>query len=98
MPTRFIDLSICLENDVVSDPPFMRPRIAYKTHGETMPEASNFFPGVKAEEYRGGQGFAAIEWVELSTHNGTHLDAPWHFHPTMDGGERAITIDEVPLD
>jgi kynurenine formamidase len=36
--------------------------------------------------------------VTLSTHNGTHLDAPWHFHPTMDGGARAITIDEVPLD
>ena len=34
----------------------------------------------------------------LGTHTGTHLDAPWHYHPTMSGGERAITIDEVPLD
>lgn len=34
----------------------------------------------------------------MTTHNGTHLDAPWHFHPTMDGGARAITIDEVPLE
>lgn len=98
MPRRFIDLSIYLENDVVSDPPFMRPKISYQKHRETMPEGQKFFPGVEAEEYPGGQGFAAIEWVELSTHNGTHLDAPWHFHPTMDGGERAITIDEVPLD
>ena len=32
------------------------------------------------------------------THNGTHLDAPYHFASTMNGGERAITIDEVPLD
>jgi len=32
------------------------------------------------------------------THNGTHLDAPYHFHSTMNKGERAITIDEVPLD
>jgi kynurenine formamidase len=32
------------------------------------------------------------------THNGTHLDAPYHFHSTMNRGERAITIDEVPLD
>src|SRR5262249_23007682 len=31
-------------------------------------------------------------------HNGTHLDAPYHFHSTMNRGERAITIDEVPLD
>ena len=36
--------------------------------------------------------------VTLSTHNGTHLDAPYHFHSTMDGGQRAITIDEVPLE
>jgi kynurenine formamidase len=98
MPRRFVDLSIYLENDVVSDPPFMRPKITYRKHRETMPEAQDFFPGVSAEEYPGGEGFAAIEWVELTTHNGTHLDAPWHFHPTMDGGERAITIDEVPLD
>src|SRR4029453_10630244 len=34
----------------------------------------------------------------LSTHNTTHLDAPWHFASTMDRGKRAITIDEVPLE
>jgi kynurenine formamidase len=34
----------------------------------------------------------------MTTHNGTHLDAAGHYHPTMNGGERAITIDEVPLD
>jgi kynurenine formamidase len=98
MPRRFIDLSIYLENDVVSDPPFMRPKITYQTHQETVAEAQTFFPGVAAEEFPGGEGFAAAEMVTLSTHNGTHLDAPWHFHPTMDGGDRAITIDEVPLD
>ena len=98
MTRRFVDLSIYLENDVITDPPFMRPKIEYQTHRETVKEAQVFFPGVEAEEYPGGEGFAAAEWVELSTHNGTHLDAPWHFHPTMNGGERAITIDEVPLD
>ena len=36
--------------------------------------------------------------MSLSTHNGTHLDAPYHFHPTMNKGERAISIDEVDLD
>jgi kynurenine formamidase len=98
MARRFVDLSIYLENDVVSDPPFMRPEITYQKHAETVAEAQTFFPGVNAEDFPGGQGFAAAEWVKLTTHNGTHLDAPWHFHPTMNGGERAITIDEVPLD
>jgi kynurenine formamidase len=36
--------------------------------------------------------------LQISTHNGTHLDAPYHFHSTMNNGERAITIDEVPLE
>ena len=98
MNRQFIDLSIYLENEVVTDPPFMRPKITYQTHQETVKEAQIFFPGVGAEAYPGGEGFAAAETVTLSTHNGTHLDAPWHFHPTMDGGARAITIDEVPLD
>lgn len=98
MAQRFVDLSIYLENDVISDPPFMRPEITYQSHAETVGEAQTFFPGVKANEFPGGEGFAAAEWVKLTTHNGTHLDAPWHFHPTMNGGERAITIDEVPLD
>jgi kynurenine formamidase len=98
MTRRFIDLSIHLENDVVTDPPFMRPKIQYQNHMDTMPEAAHFFPGLTAEKMPGGAGFAAAETVTLSTHNGTHLDAPWHFHPTQDGGKPALTIDEVPLD
>jgi len=98
MTRRFVDLSIVLENDVVTDPPFLRPKITYQTHRETVAEAGFFFPGLTAEDMPGGEGFAAAEWVTLTTHNGTHLDAPWHFHPTMDGGKPSMTIDEVPLD
>ena len=98
MARRFIDLSIFLENDVITDPPFMRPKIEYVTHGQTMAEANHFFPGVAAEQMPGGEGFAAAERITLSTHNGTHLDAPWHFHPTQDGGAPSLTIDQVPLD
>ncbi len=103
MSRRFIDLSIYLENDVITDPPFMRPKITYQTHGDTMHELAHFFEGVTQDQTPDSAGFAAAEWVTLTTHNGTHLDAPWHYHPTMDGnlqegGQRAITIDEVPLD
>ena len=51
----------------------------------------------RQEDLPDGQGWA-IERVQLTTHNGTHLDAPWHYHPTMNEGERAWTIDEVPLE
>ena len=98
MTQRFLDLSITLDADVISDPPFMRPSITYQVHEQTVAEVQNFFPGLTAEQMPGGQGFAASETLTLTTHNGTHLDAPWHFHPTMDGGKPALTIDEVPLD
>ncbi|KHL24179.1 cyclase [Croceibacterium mercuriale] len=98
MARRLLDLSITLDPDIVTDPPFMRPQITYQTHAETVAEVQNFFPGLTAEQMPGGQGFAASETLTLTTHNGTHLDAPWHYHPTMDGGAPAMTIDEVPLD
>ena len=98
MTRRILDLSITLDPDVITDPPFMRPTIQYQTHGETVAEVQNFFPGLTAEQMVGGQGFAASETLTLTTHNGTHLDAPWHYHPTQDGGKPAMTSDEVPLD
>ena len=97
MNRQIIDLSIFFENDVVSDPPGYQPKIHYLDHKDSLPEITGFFPGLDAADLPDGEGWA-IEKVELITHNGTHLDAPYHFASTMDNGERAITIDEVPLD
>jgi kynurenine formamidase len=97
MPRRLIDISVPLQNDVPADPPGRGPKIEYVDHQQGLPEMLKSFPGLKGEDLPDGQGWA-VENVTLTTHNGTHLDAPWHYHPTMNHGERSWTIDEVPLE
>lgn len=96
MPRRIIDISMSLENDVISDPPGFEPSIVYSTHRETISQLASFFPGLAPADMPDGEAWS-IERIHLTTHNGTHLDAPYHFASTMDGGRRAITIDEVDL-
>ena len=97
MARQFIDISMPLENDVVSDPQPFNPKISYIDHEMSVDQMTAFFPGLRKQDLPDGEAWA-IEKVELITHNGTHLDAPYHFASTMNKGERAITIDEVPLD
>ncbi len=86
-----------LEAGIASDPPGMEPEIEYLDHRQTAADVCRFFPGLTPDDLPGGEGWA-IERLRIVTHNGTHLDAPYHFHSTMSRGERAITIDEVPLE
>lgn len=97
MARRIIDLSVPLEADIASDPPIMLPQIDYYDHQMTAQQVIDFFPGLTKEDLPGGEGWA-VERLQIATHNGTHLDAPYHHHSTMNNGERAITIDEVPLE
>ncbi len=97
MPRRFIDISIPLENGVKSDPEPFTPEIEYIDHQASTEQMTSFFPGLGKDDLPDGEAWA-VEKVALSTHNGTHLDAPYHFHSTMNRGERAATIDEVPLE
>ena len=97
MPRRFVDLSVPLETGIASDPPIALPQIEYMPHAETAEQIMMFFPGLQKDDLPGGEGWA-VETLTVSTHNGTHLDAPYHHHSTMSNGERAITIDEVPLE
>lgn len=94
---KYIDLSVPLEVGIQSDPEMMLPEITYLNHKETAEQVCSFFPGLKKNQLPNGEGWA-IEFLKIATHNGTHLDAPYHYASTMDKGKRAITIDEVPLE
>ncbi|MBX3540960.1 MAG: cyclase family protein [Chelatococcus sp.] len=102
MMARIVDLSIPIENDVVSDPDFSRPKITYLAHDVTIDRMRTSFPSLEAHHLPDGAAWA-IETLEVTTHHGTHLDAPYHFHPTtnhdlVEGGEPSPTIDEIPLE
>lgn len=74
MPRRFVELSIYLENDALSDPAPLVPKITYEARKETVPIFMQMIPGTKPEDYPDGEA-AAAKWVTLTTHSGTHLDA-----------------------
>jgi kynurenine formamidase len=87
-----VDLSVPIE-DSPSEP--IRPQVAFQDHDATAPLVAGIF-GCEVGELPDGKGWGN-ETVTLITHAGTHVDAPWHYFPTC-GGERARTIDELPLD
>jgi kynurenine formamidase len=97
MARRIIDLSVSLKAGIASDPPHMLPVIEYEDHQVGAARFVQTFPGLKKEQLPDGEG-SALERVRIATHNGTHLDAPYHFASTMDDGKPAMTIDEMPLE
>jgi len=98
MAKKFIDLSIAIEDGLPSDPPRMIPKIKYTGHKEGAENMRAFFQGMEPEkDLPEGLGWAT-ELLTVSTHSGTHIDAPWHYHPTQDKGKPALTVDRMPLE
>jgi len=97
VPSKIIDISIPLDNETVTDPAVMRPRIEYVSNKENAELMCSMFPGLKSSDLPDGEAWS-WEKITLMTHNGTHMDAPYHFHTVDKSGKRMMTIDEVPLD
>lgn len=93
-----IDLSIGLEPGVESEP--WPPDIEYFDHSdgsrllaERLQEIGH---EVSPDDFPDDIGLAWEEIVSI-THTGTHMDAPWHYGPTV-GDDDAKTIEEIPVD
>lgn len=89
---RVFDLSLPL--DPRSGDP-LPPAIEYRDHHAGREHLARLF-AVDEDQLPDGLG-SATETVHARAHNGTHLDAPWHYYPTSEG-RRARTIDEIPLE
>jgi kynurenine formamidase len=102
-PFEVIDLGVYL--DQAAYPPWgFRSKIIDHRHGaKTMARFLNVRGAtstegnrVDAEDFPEDMGLGWME-VGLSDHAGNHIDAPWHFGPTVEG-KPAKTIDQVPLE
>ena len=88
----FIDLSWSIDESVSEVIPV---KVRYFTHREGAVQMGEIF-GLNADDLPGKLGWAGEE-VNLISHAGTHMDAPWHYGPISEN-KSARTIDEVPLD
>jgi kynurenine formamidase len=89
-----IDLSQTLTNELAAVE-VLPHEIEYFDHRQTVGVAHQTW-GIEPEDWRDGLAWAH-ERVTLSTHSGTHVDAPYHYHPTS-SGRPARTIDQLPLE
>lgn len=96
---KFVDLSVAIEDSSTApcDPEFMSVKIDYADHKRGLVDMKNIFTEAQDSDFPAGLGWA-LEFVKLTTHSGTHLDAPWHYHPTMNNGQAARTIEQLPLE
>jgi kynurenine formamidase len=89
---KIFDLSLSMEPNRGQP---MAVNIEYHTHEEGGKSMQPFF-ACKTEDLPRGMGWA-VERVTLSTHDGTHVDAPWHYFPESEG-KKARTIDQMPIE
>jgi kynurenine formamidase len=93
---RVVDLSAPIEPGNPSEPDLLRTEIEYSDHAAGAATIQAML-GVGPELLRNGEGWAVETFTRLGTHNSTHVDAPYHYNSEI-SGERAQTIDELPLD
>ena len=94
---KLIDLSITLESRAGINYGHGEPEIIYTNHEESAQKRSAIY-GLKPSDFDIREGrYAAVEQVCASTHETTHLDAPWHYTPISEG-KPAKTIEQIPLE
>ena len=74
---KLLDLSVSIQHQLPGDPEPQKPVFEYSDHQNGARQMLSFFPGITTEDLPDGEGWA-VENIRLSTHSGTHMDAPYH--------------------
>jgi kynurenine formamidase len=90
---RIVDLSMTTESD---PSPLMNVTITHLDHENGALEDQKYYDIDPADWPHPGKSYAD-DFVEMTTHAGTHMDAPIHMGPEMKDGSKPKTIDEWPL-
>src|SRR3954453_15229315 len=91
-----VDLSAPISQSPSEMPEVLRTDIEFTDHSAGAAQIEALLGG-PARLPRDNEGGAVETFPRLGTHNATHVDAPWHYNSRV-GGERAQTIDELPLE
>ncbi|MCF3145196.1 cyclase family protein [Streptomyces platensis] len=86
--SRIVDLSVVTRHTPSEATPVVVELLDHVTGATVL--------GLSPEDFPDGMAISN-ETVTLTTHTGTHMDAPLHYGPTS-GGQPAKSIDEVPLE
>ncbi|MEE8397701.1 MAG: cyclase family protein [Desulfobacterales bacterium] len=89
---KIIDLSVPLESSP-SEP--QNVEVIHDAHDKGVAGMTALF-GCETDDLPDSLGWA-VDTLTLSTHAGTHVDAPWHYAPVAEG-KKSRTIDEMPLE
>ncbi len=81
--------------DNPEDPGFMRIKIKHKPHwlGRILVRVL----GLPLKYSGSFVGWADDTIKKMGVHSTTHIDAPWHYGPEVNG-KKALTVDQIPLD
>lgn len=89
---KFIDLSLTIEPTPSEPVPVKIDYISHEKGADILGQPI----GLDHKDFPEQMGLS-LEYVQITSHTGTHLDAPLHYGP-MSEGEAAKSIEQIPLD
>jgi cyclase len=91
-PRKLIDLSLTIDTTVSEPAAVSIEYVSHRQGAEILGKPLQ----LKAEDWPDGMALST-ETVSLTSHTGTHVDAPVHYGPYCGGGP-SKTVEELPLE